>query len=45
LLEIEAGKKEWSLNKFVLISLSKILTPNEQNAGQPIGGSPDSKAP
>lgn len=45
LLEIEAEKKNWSLNKFVLISLSKIINCHEQNAGQAIGGPDHSEAP
>lgn len=44
LLEVEADKKEWSLNKFVLISLSKIINHNEQNAGQIAGRSDNSEA-
>lgn len=38
-LELEAERHNWSLNKFVLISLSKIITFNEQqNARQTSGG-------
>ena len=44
LLELEAKKNRWSLNKFVLISLQKIITSNEQKNARPINGRPnDSK--
>lgn len=45
LLEQEAEKHNWSLNKFVLISLEKIISSNEQNARSIDGGPVNSESP